>query len=81
MTLISIDSIQYKRRLVRALNMESVNGFYVNIGDGTWTERCNRARLVDGRIQVKSLWQGWVNANEESFCDAYGQEIHASIVA
>lgn len=82
MTLISTDSIQYKRRLVRKLNFEGgLNGFYASIA--TMNVRCNRARLRGEVLEVHSPFCSpeWFAPSCEFFTDAYGREVLASIVA
>lgn len=79
MTHTSQDSLQYKRRLVRALNVEgALNGFYAPIA--TMNVRCNRARVKNGALEVHSFECSpeWFTPSNESFCDAYGRGIFAS---
>lgn len=80
MTLISIDSIQYKRRLVRVLNNEHwFNGFYTPCeGESI---RCNRARLKGGEIEVREIGEGWFRPTTQQFYCPNSGEILASIVA
>lgn len=80
MNLISIDSPQYKRRLVRALNAAGmVNGFYTpSEGDNI---RCNRARMSGNTLQVREIGEDWFTPIRQEFMDCNGQDINASIVA
>ena len=83
MTLLSQDSIQYKRRLVRELNkVGMINGFYAN-GGNKFNERCNRARFngESGRIECRAIAGAWFLPSFDVFTDCNGGEINASIVA
>ena len=80
MTLLSADSLQYKRRLVRALNSEGMlNGFYTP-GEGD-NIRCNRARMSGDTLQVREIGEDWFTPIRQEFMDCNGREINASIVA
>ena len=82
MTLLSTDSLQYKRRLVRALNSEGMlNGFYASTLRST--HRCNRARIKGGALEVHASYctPEWFTPWGNSFCDVYGRQIYASIHA
>ena len=80
MTLLSHDSIQYKRRLVRVLNTSHwFNGFYTpSEGDNI---RCNRARMSGDTLQVREIGEDWFTPIRQEFMDCNGREINASIVA
>jgi len=78
--LIATNSPLYLRRMVRALNAEAMtgNGFYYWPTDRAGM-RCNRARLVAGVVQVRSLDAGWLGvAPGNRFETCNGVEIVAS---
>jgi hypothetical protein len=69
-------SPQYLRRLVRALNAESFNGFYVPTASESI--RCNRARFTAGRVEVREIGESdWI-ALDGAAVDPCGREIVAS---
>lgn len=76
MNLLDINSLAYRRRLVRELNKQ-VDGFYAS--DSLHNVRCNRARLRFEILEVRyhSL-PAWFAPVNENFTDVYGREICAS---
>lgn len=78
MTLIQMDSVQYKRRLARELAGQ-VDGFYVG------GKRYRLARVKGADLQVRALGesQDWtvIDPMKDYPMDAYGRDICASLVA
>ena len=73
MKLLPLDSLTYRRRLVRALNRIAIDGFYA-----AGHVRCNQAKLVGEVFQVRSIDGHWSSVTDEYFVDVYGREVCAS---
>lgn len=72
--LLGVDSVQYKRRLVRELNKSLDQS-------GVWygPYRVQSAKLHNGEIYLKTInRESWLCVNPEGFKDGYGREIVAS---
>lgn len=76
--LLQTDSLLYLRRLTRELTL-ALDGFYASTSTGGRV-RCNRARLVNGTLQVHSFSCSpeWFDPKSYDFTDAYGRDIVAS---
>jgi hypothetical protein len=78
--LLSTTSPLYLKRMVRALNAEAItgNGFYASTG--TFSVRCNMARVRGGVLECRSLACDpmWFTPSRNSFMDVYSREITAS---
>ncbi len=81
MKLIEKDSQTYLKRLVKELN-GLVDGFYASIIVGKSCERCNRARLRCGVLEVRSPNSDmkWFKPGSHEFTDLYGRTVYASRV-
>lgn len=77
--LLDVTDPKYLRRMVKALNEHSFNGFYAfpTRSDGSG-DRFNRARLHNGRLQITFASDEWRDAEGLTFSDPYGQNICAS---
>lgn len=78
MTILDMTSKTYLHRLVRLLNAHT-DGFYTAVA--TFNLRCNRARLKNGVIEVRSPSgePQWFVPSRSYFEDCYGREIVASV--
>lgn len=82
-TKIEVDSLLYKRRLVRELNGRP-DGFYVHLAGGG-VIRSSLARIRNGILQFHQSGHGWCNIFDNALtlrtiivADPYGHEITAS---
>lgn len=66
------------RRLVRELNHEGFDGFYVTKAGEEFRPRCNRARMNAGTVEVRSCAHGWFKLECEAESARTGQVITAS---
>ncbi len=77
--MIDLDSILYRKRLVRELN-GLTDGFYASVA--TFNVRCNRARMRAGQIEVRGMREAvspqWFTPAKELFTDVYGCGVCAS---